>query len=74
MLAELVVIWLCVYFIFRFLKGTRGAGVIKGIAILLIFGIFLVRVLSQDIEGVSRLLERRFQGGVGRRGQHGQLD
>ena len=31
---EVAVIWLCVYLVVRFLKGTRGAGVIKGFAIL----------------------------------------
>ena len=35
-LVELVVLWLCVWLIFRFLQGTRGAGVIKGFAVVIV--------------------------------------
>jgi diadenylate cyclase len=52
---ELAVIWICVYLIFRFLHGTRGAGVIKGFAILLVIGTLFIRVLSQGTDAFARL-------------------
>ena len=33
-LIELAVIWIGVYLVFRFLQGTRGAGVIRGLGVL----------------------------------------
>ncbi|MDX1682378.1 MAG: diadenylate cyclase CdaA [Phycisphaeraceae bacterium] len=46
MLVELAVIWLVVYLVLRFLRGTRGARVIKGVALLLIIGTLLIQVLG----------------------------
>ena len=43
---ELAVIWVVVYMIVRFLRGTRGARVIKGMALILIVGTLLVQVLG----------------------------
>jgi diadenylate cyclase len=45
-LFELVVIWVVVWLILRFLRGTRGARVIKGIAIILIIGTLTIQVLG----------------------------
>ncbi len=45
-LFELAVIWVVVYAIVRFLRGTRGARVIKGMALILIVGTLLVQVLG----------------------------
>jgi diadenylate cyclase len=45
---ELVVIWIIVYIVLRFLRGTRGAGVIKGVAMLLIFTTLLIKVLARE--------------------------
>ena len=50
---ELAVIWVVVYLILRFLRGTRGARVIKGVAIILIIG-----TLSIQIFGGANQLER----------------
>ncbi|MBB6428546.1 diadenylate cyclase CdaA [Algisphaera agarilytica] len=50
---ELAVIWVVVYLILRFLRGTRGARVIKGVAIILIIG-----TLSIQIVGGADQLER----------------
>ena len=47
-LVELAVIWAVVYVVWRFLRGTRGARVIKGLAIILIVGTFLIQMLSSD--------------------------
>lgn len=52
---ELAVIWFCVYVIFRFLRGTRGAGIIKGVAILLVLITLLTRVLGHNTDTFARL-------------------
>ncbi len=52
---ELAFIWVCVYFIYRFLRGTRGAGVIKGVAFLLIVTTLLIRVLGKGSDAFGRL-------------------
>ena len=48
LLVELVVIWVVVYMIFRFLRGTRGARVIKGLAVILVIATLMVQVLGRD--------------------------
>lgn len=45
---ELAVIWVVVYMMVRFLRGTRGARVIKGMALILIVGTLLVQVLGGE--------------------------
>ncbi|MHC5113500.1 MAG: diadenylate cyclase [Planctomycetota bacterium] len=45
---ELAIIWGCVYVIFRFLQGTRGAGVIKGFLLLLVIATITIQVLAQS--------------------------
>lgn len=52
---ELAVIWLVVLVIFRFLRGTRGAGVIKGFLLLTVALALLVRVLGDATDGFERL-------------------
>jgi diadenylate cyclase len=52
---ELAVIWAFVFVIFRFLRGTRGAGVIKGFFLLTIGLALLVRVLGDATDGFERL-------------------
>jgi diadenylate cyclase len=52
-LFELAVIWVVVYLVLRFLRGTRGARVIKGVAIILIVG-----TLTIQIFGGANQLER----------------
>lgn len=53
---ELLVIWLFVYLVVRFLRGTRGAGVIKGVAVMLVVVTLLVRVLSTTSDAFDRLI------------------
>jgi diadenylate cyclase len=48
LLVELAVIWVVVYIIFRFLRGTRGARVIKGLAVILILGTLTIQVLGGE--------------------------
>jgi diadenylate cyclase len=46
---ELCVIWIAVYIILSFLRGTRGARVIKGMALLLIVTLVLQIVSGQEL-------------------------
>lgn len=52
---EFAVIWIVVYAIFRFLRGTRGAGVIKGFFLLTLGLALLVRVLGDATDSFERL-------------------
>ncbi len=52
---ELAVIWICVYLVFRFLKGTRGAGIIKGFAVLLVLVTLTIKLLGQGTDALGRL-------------------
>ncbi|MBT8487130.1 MAG: TIGR00159 family protein [Phycisphaerales bacterium] len=52
---EIAVIWLCVYFVFRFLRGTRGAGVIRGVVVLVVIATLSIRMLGQSSDAFLRL-------------------
>jgi diadenylate cyclase len=52
---EIAVIWSCVYLVVRFLKGTRGAGIIKGLALLAVVVTLLIKVLGQTTDMLGRL-------------------
>jgi len=52
---ELAIIWLVVFIIVRFLRDTGGAGIIKGLALLLVVGTVFVRILAQNGESFQRL-------------------
>lgn len=54
-LVELVVIWLCVWLIFRFLQGTRGAGVIKGFAVVIVTMTLSIRLLGEASDAFGRV-------------------
>ncbi len=54
-LIELGVIWVCVYLIVRFLRGTRGAGILKGFVFLLIVVTLLLRVVWGGSDAFDRL-------------------
>ncbi len=54
-LVELAIIWICVYGVIRFLRGTRGAGVIKGVAVVMVVGTLVLRVLSQDSTAFAQI-------------------
>ncbi|MCW5764948.1 MAG: diadenylate cyclase CdaA [Phycisphaeraceae bacterium] len=53
-LIELTVIWVVVLVIFRFVEGTRAAGGLKGLLIVLVVGTLLIRILGQR-ENFQRL-------------------
>ena len=52
---ELAVIWLVVYAVFRFLRGTRGAGVVKGFFLITISLALLVNVLGDATDAFLQL-------------------
>ncbi|MHC4908161.1 MAG: diadenylate cyclase [Planctomycetota bacterium] len=52
---EVAIIWVCVYFVFRFLRGTRGAGVIKGFAVLLVIVTAAIQILGKSSGAFARL-------------------
>ena len=52
---EMAVIWAVIYLVFRFLRGTRGAGVIKGFFIILVVLTLLIRVLGQGSVAFAQL-------------------
>ena len=54
MVLELAVIWAVVFLVFRFLRGTRGARVLKGVGLILIIASLLI-VLTGDSPGLPRL-------------------
>ncbi|MHC4128413.1 MAG: diadenylate cyclase [Planctomycetota bacterium] len=54
-LIEIAVIWACVYLVVRFLKGTRGAGIVKGIAVALVVLTLLIKVGGRGTEYLGRL-------------------
>jgi len=43
---ELAIIWVIVYAVLRFVRGTRAAGALKGLFIVLLTGVLVVRVLN----------------------------
>ena len=54
-LIEIAVIWFCVYLVVRFLRGTRGAGIVKGFAVLAVVVTLLIKLLGQATESLGRL-------------------
>lgn len=54
-LFELAVIWVVVYLIVRFLKGTRGARVVWGVALIMIVGTLTLRIFPGGSETLERL-------------------
>ena len=57
-LIELAVIWIVVYLVFRFLQGTRGAGVIRGLGFLgvLLMVLWLVMVNTESFGRLQLIL------------------
>jgi len=52
---ELAVIWIVVWVIMRFLRGTRAVGALKGLLILLLVGTVLTRIFGSGGESFQRL-------------------
>ena len=54
-LIEVAIIWICVYGIIRFLRGTRGASIFKGVLLLFLTLTLAIRVLGEGIDALDRL-------------------
>lgn len=54
-LVELAVIWLVVWAVVRFLRGTRAVGALKGLLMVLLLGTLLTRILGSGGESFQRL-------------------
>lgn len=54
-LFELVVIWVVVYLVVRFLKGTRGARVVWGVVLIMMVGTLTLRLFPDGEETLERL-------------------
>jgi len=52
---EMTIIWLAVYVVFRFLRGTRGAGIFKGFAIIFVLVTLIIQLLGQGTDAFARL-------------------
>ncbi|MFI4873520.1 MAG: diadenylate cyclase CdaA [Phycisphaerales bacterium JB058] len=63
-LIEVAIIWLVVYFVFRFVQGTRAAGALKGILVLFVVVTLIARILSGDAFGRLAFLYDRLLGVV----------
>src|ERR1041385_5025973 len=44
---EIEIIWLVVYAVVRFVQGTRAAGALKGILLLIVLATLIVRIVGQ---------------------------
>ena len=51
---ELAIIWIIIFFAFRFLQGTRGGGVIRGLFVLLL-PLWLLQMVSASLGQFDRL-------------------
>lgn len=54
-LIELAIIWICVWLIVRFLQGTRGAGVVKGFAVMIVLLTLSIRLLGEASDAFGRV-------------------
>ena len=54
-IVELALIWVVMWVVWRFLRGTRGARVLKGVGLVLVVAMVLVAALPQEAIGFDRL-------------------
>lgn len=52
---EMAVIWVCVFAVYRTLKGTRGAGIITGVLVLMVLLFLGLRVMTLASEAFGRI-------------------
>lgn len=52
---ELAIIWVAVYLVLRFLRGTRGAGVLKGVIVILAVLVLSLRFAGTSSDTFARL-------------------
>lgn len=52
---ELALIWICVFFVFRFLLGTRGAGIMRGLVVVFVVVSVLVGLATNESDRFVRI-------------------
>ena len=55
-LVEIFLIWLVIYAFLRFMEGTRGEGILKGIALLILTVPILLNILAEEFKVLDRLV------------------
>ena len=55
-LFEILIIYLVIYTFLRFMEGTRGEGILKGIALLMLMFPLLLTIVAERLEIMDRLL------------------
>lgn len=55
-LAEILIIYVVIYVFLRFMEGTRGEGILKGIALLILTFPILLTIIAESLEIMDRLL------------------
>ncbi len=59
---EMLLIWIAVFAVIRFIQGTRAARALKGLIVLLVLGTVMVRVLGDDsFQRLGYLYDRMLQ-------------
>src|SRR5678815_5285766 len=53
---EILIIYLIIYTFLRFMEGTRGEGILKGIALLILTVPILVNILAEQFKVLDRLV------------------
>ena len=53
---EILIIYLIIYTFLRFMEGTRGEGILKGIALLILTVPILVTIIAEKFNVLDRLL------------------
>ena len=59
---ELIVLWLIIYVIYRFVRGTRAAGALKGLLFILVIATLVLKVIAQGDFPRLEMLYDKFLG------------
>jgi len=59
---EFVALWLIIYVIYRFVRGTRAAGALKGLLVILVIATLILKVIAQNSFPRLEMLYDKFLG------------
>ncbi|MEO1130348.1 MAG: diadenylate cyclase CdaA [Planctomycetota bacterium] len=59
---ELILLWALIYLIYRFVRGTRAAGALKGLLVLLVVATLLIRIVAEELFPRLEILYDKFLG------------
>ncbi len=59
---EFLALWLIIYVIYRFVRGTRAAGALKGLLVVLVIATLILKVIAQNAFPRLELLYDKFLG------------